>query len=104
MMTPSAPSRSICQQHLPRSSTDRNSAKAAPGYTDLSIPRKGRLIASAQISHTSKSFSKTMTMEQFLYAEKMAAEWLRQTQTIPTASVPDAPKHYPETGLAAASD
>jgi two-component system nitrate/nitrite response regulator NarL len=72
--------------------------------TDIMLGYKWCLIASAQISRTSKSFSKMMTMEQLLYAEKMAAEWLRQTQKIPTASVPDTPKHYPETGLAAAFD
>lgn len=72
--------------------------------TDIMLGYKWCLIASAQISRTSKSFSKTMTMEQLLCAEKMAAEWLRQAQKIPTTLVSDTSKHYPKAELAAASD
>lgn len=57
--------------------------------TDLLLAYKWCLIASAQISLTSKSISKTMTMEQLLYAEKMVAEWLRKTQKVVPRSIAD---------------
>jgi hypothetical protein len=64
---------------------------------------KWSLIASAQISRTSKAFSKTMTMEQLLYAEKMAAEWLRKSQKATTTSIPEGVEHA-TVALSAASD
>jgi DNA-binding NarL/FixJ family response regulator len=71
--------------------------------TDAVLAYKWTLIASAQLSRTSKAFSKTMTMEQLLYAEKMAAEWLRKSQkTTPTPIVE--PAERAPVALGAASD
>lgn len=47
---------------------------------DLVNAYKWYLIASQQISHSSKNLSKAMTMEQLLAAEQMAAEWISKTQ------------------------
>ena len=71
--------------------------------TDLLLAYKWCLIASAQISRSSKSISKNMTMEQLLYAEKMVGEWLRKTQKVPT-SVTDISDRAMAIGLSAASD
>jgi two-component system, NarL family, nitrate/nitrite response regulator NarL len=72
--------------------------------TDILLAYKWCLIASAQISRISKSFSKTMTMEQLLYAEKMAADWLRKTQKIAPASMAELSEHPNAIGVGAASD
>lgn len=72
--------------------------------TDALMAYKWCLIASAQISRTSKSFSKTMTMEQLLYAEKMAADWLRKTQKITPTTIPAPTEHDMPVALSAASD
>lgn len=47
---------------------------------DLVQAYKWYLIAGDQISRTSKSVGKALTMEQLLQAEQMAAEWLKKTQ------------------------
>ena len=72
--------------------------------TDLLLAYKWCLIASAQISRISKNFSMTMTMEQLLYAEKMAADWLRKTQKTAPTPVTRISEHRPAMGLSAASD
>jgi two-component system, NarL family, nitrate/nitrite response regulator NarL len=72
--------------------------------TDLLLAYKWCLIASAQISRTSKSFSKTMTMEQLLYAEKMAAEWLKKSQKAAPTSIAEFREHETAVSLSAASD
>jgi len=46
---------------------------------DVLLAYKWCLIARAHLSRTTKDFSKAMTMEQLLHAEKMAADWLRRT-------------------------
>ena len=73
------------------------------GPTDAVLAYKWSLIASAQLSRTSKAFSKTMTMEQLLYAEKMAAEWLRKGQKTTPAPFSEAAERAP-VALSAASD
>ena len=72
--------------------------------TDVLMAYKWCLIASAQTSRTSKSFSKTMTMEQLLYAEKMAADWLRKTQKLPPTPIAGPTEHDMPVALSAASD
>ena len=57
---------------------------------DLIQAYKWYLIASERISRASKIVGKTMTMEQKLQAEQMAAEWLKKTQRIPPVSIRDA--------------
>jgi DNA-binding CsgD family transcriptional regulator len=72
--------------------------------TDILLAYKWSLIASAQLSRASKSISKTMSMEQLLYAERMAADWLRKTQKrtpTPIADISDRPMAV---SLSAASD
>ena len=58
-------------------------------YKDLTQAYKWYLIASQQISRTSKSVGSAMTIEQKLEAEEMAAEWLRKTDKLPPASIRD---------------
>jgi two-component system, NarL family, nitrate/nitrite response regulator NarL len=77
------------------------SRKANP--TDTLLAYKWCLIASAQISRTSKSFSKMLTMEQLLHAEKTATDWLRKTQKIPPASTGKTEEHQQVDGLGASS-
>lgn len=72
--------------------------------TDVLLAYKWCLIASAQISRASKSISKGMSMEQLLYAEKMAADWLRKTQKLAPAPVADISDRSMTVGLSAASD
>jgi two-component system, NarL family, nitrate/nitrite response regulator NarL len=72
--------------------------------TDVLMACKWCLIASAQISRISKTFSKTMTMEQLLYAEKMATDWLRKTQKITPTPISEPREHDLPVGLGAASD
>jgi hypothetical protein len=43
-------------------------------------------------------------MEQLLYAEKMAADWLRKNQKSTPAPVADISEHLAAVGLGAASD
>jgi DNA-binding NarL/FixJ family response regulator len=57
------------------------------------------LIAGQQISGTSKSIGKTMTMEQLLQAERMAAEWLKNTENLSPTSIGEATdRPQPEPG------
>jgi DNA-binding NarL/FixJ family response regulator len=65
---------------------------------------KWYLIASEQISRTSKSVGKTMTMEQLLQAEQAAAEWLKKTQKLPPSSIRDVSDRPLAMGQGAASD
>jgi DNA-binding NarL/FixJ family response regulator len=72
--------------------------------TDVLLAYKWCLIARAQLSRTAKDFSKTMTMEQLLYAEKMAADWLRKTQEISPGSFAEINELQMPVALSAASD
>jgi len=58
-------------------------------YEDLTQAYKWYLIASQQISRTSKSVGSAITVEQRLEAEEMAAAWFKKTDTLPPASVRD---------------
>ena len=71
---------------------------------DLIQAYKWYLIASEQISRTSKSVGKTMTMEQLLQAEQMATEWLKKTQKPPSSSIRDATDRPPEMGQGVVAD
>jgi TPR repeat protein len=71
---------------------------------DLIEAYKWYLIASQQISRTSKSVGKSMTMEQMLQAEQMAAEWLKKTNRPSPASIRDASGRSPSAMLRAASE
>ena len=55
---------------------------------DLLLAYKWCLIASAQLARSIKDLSETMTMEQMLYAEKLAADWLRTLRGPGPASFP----------------
>jgi DNA-binding CsgD family transcriptional regulator len=72
--------------------------------TDVLLAYKWCLIASAQISRASKSISKSMSMEQLLYAEKMAADWLRKNQKHAPTVVTDIDDRPMPVSLSAASD
>jgi len=72
--------------------------------TDVLLAYKWCLIARAQLSRTTKDFSKTMTMEQLLYAEKIAADWLRKTQEIGPSSIAEIGESQVPAALSAASD
>ena len=72
--------------------------------TDVLLAYKWCLIASAQLSRASKSISKTMSMEQLLYAEKMAADWLRKNQKHAPATVTEINERPMAMSLSAASD
>jgi TPR repeat protein len=74
------------------------------GPTDVLLAYKWCLIASAQISRASKSISKGMSMEQLLYAEKTAADWLRKNQKHAPAVVTDIGDRPVAVSLSAASD
>lgn len=66
---------------------------------------KWYLIVSEQISRLSKSLGKSMTIEQLLQTEKMAASWLSSKYGMPPASIRPKPKAAPApVGVAAASD
>ncbi|HZR66804.1 MAG TPA: response regulator transcription factor [Terriglobales bacterium] len=71
---------------------------------DILLAYKWCLVASSQMSRTSKSFSKSMTMEQLLYAEKMAADWLRKAQKMAPTSIAEVSEHRAAAALSAASD
>jgi DNA-binding CsgD family transcriptional regulator len=71
---------------------------------DLIQAYKWYLIASHQISRTSKSVGKALTMEQLLQAEQMAAEWLKKTNRLSSASVRDADDRTTNAVLRAASE
>jgi two-component system, NarL family, nitrate/nitrite response regulator NarL len=58
-------------------------------YEDLTQAYKWYLIASQQISRTSKSVGSAMTVEQRLEAEEMAAAWFKKTDNLLPASVRD---------------
>ncbi|HEX3741023.1 MAG TPA: response regulator transcription factor [Terriglobales bacterium] len=72
--------------------------------TDPLLAYKWSLVASAQISRNSKNLSQVMSMEQLLYAEKMAADWLRKTQKRSPAPIADISERQVAVGLGAASD
>jgi two-component system, NarL family, nitrate/nitrite response regulator NarL len=72
--------------------------------TDVLLAYKWCLIASSQISGVSKNISKAMSMEQLLYAEKMAADWLRKNQKHALAPVADISDRAMAVSLGAASD
>jgi DNA-binding NarL/FixJ family response regulator len=76
--------------------------KRRASSTDLLLAYKWCLIASAQVSRSSKNFSKSMTMEQLLYAEKMAADWLRRAQKVAPSPVAEISESH--AALSAASD
>src|SRR5271156_6280776 len=71
---------------------------------DIVQAYKWYLIASQQISRTSKSVGKAMTMEQVLQAEQMAAEWLKKTNSPSPASIRDANERPAKPMLRAASE
>jgi two-component system, NarL family, nitrate/nitrite response regulator NarL len=71
---------------------------------DLIQAYKWYLIASHQISRTSKSVGKALTMEQLLQAEQMAAEWLKKTNRLSPLSVRDAEERTANLVLRAASE
>ena len=71
---------------------------------DLIQAYKWYLIASHQISRTSRSVGKALTMEQLLQAEQMAAEWLKKTNRLSPASVRDADDRTTNAVLRAASE
>jgi len=54
---------------------------------DLIEAYKWHLIATWQLSRTSESVAKALTMEQLLQAEQMAAEWLKKTQKLSPPSI-----------------
>jgi two-component system nitrate/nitrite response regulator NarL len=54
---------------------------------DLMQAYKWYLIAIQQISRTSKTVEKALTIDEILEAEQMAAEWLKKTQKLPAASI-----------------
>lgn len=58
--------------------------------SDLIQAYKWYLIATRQISRTSESVAKALTMEQLLQAERMAAAWLKKTQKVPPTLIRDA--------------
>jgi hypothetical protein len=72
--------------------------------TDVLLAYKWCLIASAQLSRASKNISKAMSMEQLLYAERMAADWLRKTQKHNPAPIADISDRSMAVSLSAASD
>ena len=57
---------------------------------DLIQAYKWYLIASDQISRTSKRVGKALTMEQLLQAEQLAAEWLKKTNRVGPTSIREA--------------
>ena len=67
----------IAQLELARSHMARSA-----DYKDLTQAYKWYLIASQQVSRTTKSVGSAMTIEQRLEAERMAAEWLRKKDTL----------------------
>ena len=71
---------------------------------DLIQAYKWYLIATRQISRTSESVAKTLTMEQLLQAEQMAVEWLKKTQKLPPMLTRDATGRPPNKELRSASD
>ena len=73
------------------------------GPTDAVLAYKWYLIASAQILQASKSLNTGMTAEQLLQAEKMAADWLRRAQKIPSTSISAVRERAPASRMNAAS-
>jgi two-component system, NarL family, nitrate/nitrite response regulator NarL len=71
---------------------------------DLIQAYKWYLIASHQISRTSKNVGKALTMEQLLQAEQLAAEWLKKTTRIAPTSIRDTDDRPVTTALRAASE
>ena len=66
---------------------------------DLIQAYKWYSIANQQILRTIKGVGKTMTMEQILQAEQLAAEWLKKRQKLPSALI-GAPDPGPRTETA----
>jgi len=71
---------------------------------DLVLAYKWYLVASAQLLQLNKGVGRSMTAEQVLQAEEMAAEWLRINQRIPPASMVQVAGRRVAAGLSAASD
>jgi DNA-binding CsgD family transcriptional regulator len=71
---------------------------------DLIQAYKWHLVASRQISRTSKSIGKTMTMEQVLQAEQMAAEWSKRTSRPSPAPIREVSHRLPCTMRRTASE
>jgi DNA-binding NarL/FixJ family response regulator len=71
---------------------------------DLIQAYKWYLIASHQISRTSKNVGKALTMEQLLQAEQLATEWLKKTNRIAPTSIRDTDDRPAATVLRAASE
>jgi len=71
---------------------------------DIIQAYKWYLIATQQISRTSKSVGKAMMMEELLQAEQMAAEWLKKAQRLPPSSIGDEADRPMKKGLGSASD
>lgn len=68
---------------------------------DLIQAYKWFLIASRQISETTKQVSRTMTMEQLIHAEKMASDWLKRAQKL--SDSPTKQDQQPSTELGTAA-
>lgn len=75
----------VLAQHWARRTNSKDVIQAYKWY----------LIASEQISRTSKSVGKTMTMEQLLQAEQMAAEWLEKRRKFHPSSIRDVTDRSP---------
>lgn len=71
---------------------------------DLIQAYKWYLIASHQISRTSKTVGKALTMEQLLQAEQMAADWLKKTHKLASASIRETDDRPANAVLRAASE
>ncbi len=71
---------------------------------DLIQAYKWYLIASHQITRTSKSVGKALTMEQLLQAEQMAAEWLKKTNRLSPTSIRETDDRPANAVLRAASE
>jgi len=71
---------------------------------DLIQAYKWYLIASQQISRTGRSVGRSLTMEQVLQAEQMAAEWNKKSQKNSPASIRDSGSRLASPILRAASE
>ncbi len=89
----------IAQLVLAQMYSARNSTPA-----DMVLAYKWYLIASAQLLQLNKSVGRSISAEQILHAEQMAAEWLRRNQRIPPSSMAHAAGRKAAAGLSAASD
>jgi DNA-binding NarL/FixJ family response regulator len=71
---------------------------------DLVLAYKWYLVVSAQLLQLSKNVGRSITAEQLLQAEQMAAEWLKRNQKFPPSSMAHAAGRRAAAGLSAASD